>query len=932
MDQKARGPTMTEVLTRPSTRLEDAFFKRYRNIDRQQSKSLARSKKNNATLALIDEIQFCYDNKLSLMIAFLPGDYLIPIMGSIALLIQELTNNEIALRARREQLKSSNVGDTCWLFHDLNNDLYTKASPLSFHNHFFLFKVDRADHQAHFYLELDRIESDDEKGETIFVLNWKNDSGWTLGQVSIRNRFQTIDHWFKEESKKQLQSIVFSLLESVPQATIDLLSEYNFPAEFLFSNDPAKFNRISNDIESSKELFYGPIKSGKTTLMMMLHAQDLANFGKEHVHAILSEDDLVGGMMNGLSDNRKMFCQSLNFDDLTYEIESSDLFTQKQFRNLRHLLNEAYGGKRGNRKLKSYIIYLNGKKVTTTGQEGFIRSRFGLHRITGQALPTSLRDSFDWMFFLGVPTLKWDRDYIRSIMGEDYFAFLEYVDDKRKSAFRTKDKEAFIKWRGYGVYVRGLRVGVFRLHLDEFPQAEMKILEDSMSESDRLSNEVHNWKTWEIDLRNEAAAALASYHLWGLEKELPRWDIDMVEAWGKKEFSNLNRLVPKKRRKLCREIFKDGKFLRYLKLLGESNNTRETEEKEVEELTVWWESNWMRLAQIIESMIPGNKIGNDYFIQDKLFDILTEEGIDTHKVDGNNWARRISLKVRSIRFEKKHTEDIYLPPSRESRLEIGSVSTNEREAQVSLLRLILHDIFHMSSSNADLCSQYMVPDWDTVNALYGGTWNTKTFKKITNHKHRPDWIPTAIRRYVTKKLYDGSMSNHDKGRIIQTPLRQWLEAWLNQKLLSETQTSFSSSFSFFVLSECSLAAHVLSTKSGSQGNDLCVHLLDLDGSIVSWLPFNCKFLFDDHAWSSKVLHSTPESENHEAALVFLYQFRDHSRQWRAETPLAQLAKGKGEVGGWGLCETEPDEERFAGLIKFCEKVYELIIKQLEIKK
>ena len=167
---------------RPSREVEQNFNRiyRYGSLSREEAERLAR--RNDITSALLDEIVYCRDNDQSLLIGILPCDHLLSISASVTVLIKELTKQEINLRASLSQVNDISKGSLTWLFHELNDDKFTVASPASDNNHFIIFKVPRADKQAHFYLKLDRVSFEDD--ETILVQNTV-DPGIILLEIAL---------------------------------------------------------------------------------------------------------------------------------------------------------------------------------------------------------------------------------------------------------------------------------------------------------------------------------------------------------------------------------------------------------------------------------------------------------------------------------------------------------------------------------------------------------------------------------------------------------------------------------------------------------------------------------------------------------------------------------------------------------------------------
>jgi len=337
---------------------------------------------------------------------------------------------------------------------------------------------------------------------------------------------------------------------------------------------------------------YGDVGTGKSTLLEIMNGLDAFYYGKNHIHSRLHESDLNSLLVRGWSKDKQRWIQSINVEDYTYQGEK-DLFTMHSYINLRHTMNERSGGTRANR--------------TTGIQQGMAKCRICLHRLTGDATPTAYRSSFDFQLFLSFPSLKFDRDYIEQIIGPIYVAVLKYITEKRNAAKEKGDKEEFLKWLGWGIWVCGEQKGVFHLPADLYKPISIKILE--APESNGEEEEITHWHDWEIQVRNQASEHLAfqkvdfgessiRINLWGSRSaDIPRWDIDLTEQFLIENYPETKELIPKRRRALAKDVFKRAKYLQYSEIAPERIEDYHEEENEKEEQFQWANQNWLRIAE-----------------------------------------------------------------------------------------------------------------------------------------------------------------------------------------------------------------------------------------------------------------------------------------------------------------------------------------------
>jgi hypothetical protein len=433
-----------------------------------------------------------------------------------------------------------------------------------------------------------KVVRDLEEKKMFICLLFKNT--YPVGYVKISKRDIDYDQLL-EEIKTPVQKIVQNVEHSTKLMLKKMYGTQETCLNIIFSKKKHELRKTENAIKSEKSLIYGDVGTGKSTLLEIFNGLDQLYYKKKHVHSRLHENDLQSLLVRGWSKNKQHFIQSINVEDMTYSAVK-DLFTMHSFINLRHTMNERSGGTRKNR--------------STGLQQGKSKCRTCLHRLTGDATPTAYRSSFDWQFFLGFPSLKFDCDYIEAIIGPVYVAVLKYITGQRDSAEEKGDKTKYEKWLGWGVWIKGEHVGVFHLPISKYPFAEIEVL-DAPVDSE-LEDEITHWHDWEIEIRNKAAEQLAlkevqfgdkfcHINLWGArDADIPRFDAGLCEVFLLENYPEVKELIPKRRQNFAKAVLQLAKYLQYGNIAPGRLEKHFAEEKEKEQQFQWAQKNWSKIA------------------------------------------------------------------------------------------------------------------------------------------------------------------------------------------------------------------------------------------------------------------------------------------------------------------------------------------------
>jgi len=200
--------------------------------------------------------------------------------------------------------------------------------------------------------------------------------------------------------------------------------QYLYPSE---EHLLARKELPGNHIVFRSIILLGDIGSGKTTLATYLLERGMRHY--TNINACM-DDDLSYLLNNALKDS---LVNILYTDDITLQkIPSSTLHS---FWRIRHLLEDRYQ-----------------RRV------GLVIVMFGLHRFHG--VPLALRCDSDLIFFRTVPTNPFDRNLIKSFIGEEGISILQKWDIERES---DPESEA---WNKSIVYKKGT-IGIFT---SEYPE------------------------------------------------------------------------------------------------------------------------------------------------------------------------------------------------------------------------------------------------------------------------------------------------------------------------------------------------------------------------------------------------------------------------------------------------------------------------------
>lgn len=433
-----------------------------------------------------------------------------------------------------------------------------------------------------------KVVRDLEEKKMFICLLFKNT--YPVGYVKISKRDIDYDQLL-EEIKTPVQRIIQNVEHSTEKMLKKMYATQETCLNILFSKKKQELRKTENAIRSEKSLIYGDVGTGKSTLLEIFNGLDQFYYKAKHVHSRLHENDLQSLLVRGWSKNKQHFIQSINVEDMTYSAVK-DLFTMHSFINLRHTMNERSGGTRKNR--------------STGLQQGKSKCRTCLHRLTGDATPTAYRSSFDWQFFLGFPSLKFDCDYIEAIIGPIYVTVLKYITGQRDSAEEKGDEIEFEKWLGWGVWVKGEHVGIFHLPIDKYPFAEIEVL-DAPVDSE-LEDEITHWHDWEIEIRNKAAEQLAlkevqfgdkvcHINLWGArDADIPRFDAGLCEVFLLENYPEVKELIPKRRQNFAKAVLQLARYWQYGNIAPGRLAKHFAEEKEKEQQFQWAQKNWSEIA------------------------------------------------------------------------------------------------------------------------------------------------------------------------------------------------------------------------------------------------------------------------------------------------------------------------------------------------
>ncbi|MHA1407172.1 MAG: hypothetical protein ACTSSG_07300 [Candidatus Heimdallarchaeaceae archaeon] len=426
-----------------------------------------------------------------------------------------------------------------------------------------------------------------EKNDLFLCLLFKNN--FPQGIVKIKKR--EIDY---DQLLEEIKSPVQKLIENVEYSTEQMLKKMYIPKSIIFMKKKNELRRTENAIIPQKILIYGDVGTGKSTLLEIFHGLDIWHYEKKHVHGRLHESDLQSLLVRGWSKDKQKWIQSINVEDYTYQGEK-DLFTMHAYINLRHTMNEKTGGSRADR--------------TKGIPQGMAKCRICLHRLTGDATPTAYRSSFDFQLFLDFPSLKFDRDYIESIIGQVNVAVLKYIAQKRAEAKEKGDEKEYKKWLGWGIWVHKEESGVFYLPAEKYNPVAIPILEAPENGETEESEEITHWHKWELEIRNKAAKHLAfekvdfggkkiRINLWGArDADIPKFDVDLCEIFLQENYPETKELIPRRRRNLAKDVLKLAKYLQYSEIAPERLENHHEEEREKERMFKWAQRNWKKIAE-----------------------------------------------------------------------------------------------------------------------------------------------------------------------------------------------------------------------------------------------------------------------------------------------------------------------------------------------
>ena len=241
------------------------------------------------------------------------------------------------------------------------------------------------------------------------------------------------------------------IMENIHDTTKELL-DWLFPARELLENKAIN-DKEDNAIEAIKIATLADVGSGKSTFTKIIHQIAIDRYGE--VHARKNPNDIMYLYFKGWSKDPKYFVQYLVCDDATYGLPTTSKSLEWHIQ-LRHLMNYATGGTPENK--------------STGRQHGIAMSCLNFHRITGKAVDTGWRDNFKAIFLFSLPSLPWDRNYIRTMLKNDVnYDFLVWLKKERKEAMKNNDLPRLHQLYGMGVCVTDDEDSIpFQLHACNF--------------------------------------------------------------------------------------------------------------------------------------------------------------------------------------------------------------------------------------------------------------------------------------------------------------------------------------------------------------------------------------------------------------------------------------------------------------------------------
>jgi len=174
-----------------------------------------------------------------------------------------------------------------------------------------------------------------------------------------------------------------------------------YPPPHLFLTGTA----IDNAIKERHLFIFGGQGEGKTATAIFLVEEAVRRYGLELVHA---------------------YRQVINAsEDLSYILEN--VWLQKPIVII--LIEDTTNIALRDEHLVPFFRIRDEMEKATCQREGLVLTIFSGHRF--HDTPKSLRSDMDFMLFKSVPTDKWDRDFVKAIVGEEAITALEQSEKKR---------------------------------------------------------------------------------------------------------------------------------------------------------------------------------------------------------------------------------------------------------------------------------------------------------------------------------------------------------------------------------------------------------------------------------------------------------------------------------------------------------------------